>query len=179
MNQAFKRLTQLKIFPGTGWIRSVEVTRNKETGQAHPHFHCLILVPSGYFVGRKYIKATKWVELWQQCLRVDYPPIIDIKAVKGKSTDAEDMAAAVCETLKYSVKEDDLEVEADWLIELTNQLRGTRAVNVGGCLKGFMKPEAEDEDLINIADSEDAKLPESDISVYFGFKENIKRYKLK
>ena len=178
MNKAFKRLSERKTFPGVGWIRSLEVTRNRQTGQAHPHIHCLILVPSGYF-GKSYIKATKWVERWQQCLRVDYPPVIDIKAVKGKTSDADGMAAAVCETLKYTVKEEDLVVDADWLIELTYQLQGTRAVNIGGCLKKFMKPESENEDLVNIAETEDAKLPESDISVYFGWKENIKRYKLK
>jgi plasmid rolling circle replication initiator protein Rep len=177
INKAFVRLTQLKIFPGVGHIKALEVTRNPQTGQAHPHLHVLILVPSGYF-SKSYIKAAKWVELWQQCLRVDYPPVIDIKAVKGKSSDAEDMAIAICETLKYTVKEEDLVADADWLIELTKQLHKTRAVSVGGCLREFLKEEKEDDDLINIADSEDAKLPESDISVYFGWRENIKRYKL-
>lgn len=180
MNKAFKRLTELKIFPGTGWIRSVEVTRNPDTGQAHPHFHCLVLVPSGYFGGKSYIKAEKWAALWQKCLRISYLPIVNIKAVKGKTSDAEDMAAAVCETLKYSVKEEDLVIDdGNWLIELTKQLHKTRAVSVGGCLKDFLREESEDEDLINIADSEDAKLPESDISIYFGWRQTIKRYKLK
>ncbi len=178
LNQGFVRLSQLKEFPAVGWVKSVEVTRNPKTGQAHPHLHVLALVPSGYFGGKSYIKAARWVELWQQSLRVDYPPVIDIRAVKGKLGDAEDMAKAICETLKYTVKEEDLVADADWLIELTSQLHKTRAVSVGGCLREFLKEEKEDDDLINIADSEDAKLPESDISVYFGWRENIKRYKL-
>jgi hypothetical protein len=100
--------------------------------------------------------------------------------VKGKSSDAEDMAAAVCETLKYSVKEEDLVIDADWLIEITKQLHKTKAVSIGGCLRAFMKEESEeDDDLVNIADSEDAKLPESDISIYFGWREATKRYKMK
>ena len=177
MNKAFVRLTQRKIFPGAGWIKALEVTRNEDTGQAHPHFHVLILVPSGYF-GKSYIKKERWVELWQQCLRVNYPPVVDIRAVKPESSDADDMAKAVCETLKYSVKEEDLVADADWLIGITEQLHKTRSVSVGGCLREFLREEKEDEDLVNIADSEDAKLPESDISVYFGYRENIKRYKL-
>jgi plasmid rolling circle replication initiator protein Rep len=178
MTKAFVRLSKLKIFPGAGWIKSLEVTRNPKTGQAHPHFHVLMLVPSGYFGGKSYIKADKWAELWQQSLRSDYLPIVNIKAVKGKTANADGMAAAVCETLKYSVKEEDLIVDADWLIGITKQLHKTRAVSIGGCLREFLKEEKEDDDLINIEDSEDAKLPESDISVYFGWRETIKRYKL-
>ena len=47
MNKAWQRLTQRKVFPALGFLKSVEVTR-KDDGTAHPHFHCLMLVPAGY-----------------------------------------------------------------------------------------------------------------------------------
>ncbi len=180
MNKAFARLTQLKIFPGAGWIKSLEITRNPETGQAHPHFHVLILVPSGYFGGKSYIKQDQWRSLWQQSLRADYLPLVNIKAVKGKTPDQDGLAIAICETLKYSVKEEDLVVDAAWLIELTKQLKNTRAVSIGGCLREFLREEKEDDDWVNIDDDNDeSKESVSEIILSFGWHETSKRYKLK
>lgn len=62
MNKGFQRLVQLKAFPAEGWLRSTEVTRGRD-GSSHPHFHCLLLVPSSYF-GRKYVKQSEWVAMW-------------------------------------------------------------------------------------------------------------------
>jgi plasmid rolling circle replication initiator protein Rep len=179
MNEAFIRLSKLKIFPGVGWVKSVEVTRNSETGQAHPHFHVLILVPNSYFGGRNYIKHERWRELWHQSLRADYLPMVNVKAVKGKTPDQDGLVKAICETLKYSVKEEDLVVSPDWLIELTKQLHKTRAVSVGGCLREFLREEKEDDDLINIDDDDESKELMSDIILRFGWEEKKKRYKLK
>ena len=80
MNRAFQRLSQLKIFPAVGWLRSTEVTKGKN-GTAHPHFHCLLMVPASYF-GRGYIKQSEWVGMWRKSLRVDYNPVIDVQSVK-------------------------------------------------------------------------------------------------
>ena len=52
-------------------------------GNAHPHFHCLVLVPPSYFAGRAYMKKADWIELWCDCMRFDYKPVIDVKAVKS------------------------------------------------------------------------------------------------
>jgi plasmid rolling circle replication initiator protein Rep len=179
MNKAFVRLTQLKQFPAIGWIRSVEVTRNQETGQAHPHFHCLMLVPPSYF-GKAYIKHDQWRSLWQQCLRSDYLPVVNIKAVKPKKNkltdELDDIGQAIVEILKYSVKESDLVADENWLVELTKQLHKTRAISIGGVLKTFLKEEKEDEDLIHIEEKEDIEDIEDSIKIYFGWREAIKRY---
>ena len=193
MNKAFVRLSQLKIFPAVGWIKSLEVTRNAETGQAHPHFHCLLLVPASYF-GKAYIKQADWQMLWQQSLRIDYLPVVNIKAIKQVSGDRQgedrrvtqqseemlgnQLANAICETLKYSVKEEDLIADKDWLAELTLQLHKTKAVAVGGCLRQFLKDEAPNEDLVNI-DESNTDIAEDDLRLWFGWREAIKRYKLK
>lgn len=180
MNAAWVRLIQRKVFPALGFIKSLEVTR-KADGTAHPHFHCLMLVPAGYFT-RGYISHAKWQELWQSCLKTDYPPMIHIQAVKPKkgtlnvtgdgSKDA--MAHAVCETLKYSVKPDDLLAHPEWLGELTKQLQKTRSISIGGCLKEFFS-EDDPEDLIN-ADIEEDEKTEDESYLTFEWSNQIKRY---
>jgi plasmid rolling circle replication initiator protein Rep len=182
MNAAWKRMTERKIFPALGFIKSVEVTRGWD-GTAHPHFHCLMLVPASYFSGQKYITQAEWVTLWQSCLKVDYDPIVDVRAVKAKkgtlnatgdaSKDA--MAQAVCETLKYSVKPDDLLADPEWLGELTKQLQKTRAISIGGCLKDFFS-EDEPEDLIN-GDIEEEENTDDDAMISFDWISAIRRYK--
>ena len=182
MNAAWVRLIQRKIFPALGFIKSVEVTRGAD-GTAHPHFHCLMLVPASYFSGQKYITQADWVSLWQSCLKVDYTPVVDVRAVKAKkgtlkkSGDAskDAMARAVCETLKYSVKPTDLLADAKWLDELTKQLQKTRAISIGGCLKEFFS-EDEPEDLIN-GDIEEEENTEDDTILFFDWASAIRRYK--
>jgi len=182
MNKAFKRLSQLKAFPAIGWIKSLEVTRNADTGQAHPHFHCLMLVDSKYFGGRNYIKQEEWRSLWQRCLRVDYLPVVNVKAVKPKKNkitdELDDIGQAIVETLKYSVKEEDLVADEDWLVELTTQLHKTRAIAIGGVLKNFLKDESDNDDLIHIEEKEEEpEIEENKINIFFGWREVIKRYR--
>jgi plasmid rolling circle replication initiator protein Rep len=175
MNDAWKRLSERKGFPALGFVRSTEVTRAVD-GTAHPHFHCLMLVPSSYF-STGYIKQDRWRELWQQALRVDYLPVVNVKAVKprkevGEGVDA--LAVAVLETLKYGVKESDLLHDAEWLHELTKQLHKTRAISVGGVLRDFLKEE-EPEDLIHEEDSLEEER-NTEVDIWFGWREMVRRY---
>ena len=82
MNRAWQRLIELKCWPAMGFIRSTEITR-RPNGYAHPHFHVLMLVPASYF-GKKYIPQRSWIDLWQEALRVDYSPNVDIRVIKRK-----------------------------------------------------------------------------------------------
>jgi plasmid rolling circle replication initiator protein Rep len=182
MNAAWGRLTKRKEFPALGFIKSVEVTR-AVNGTAHPHFHCLMLVPAGYFT-RGYISHAKWQELWQGCLKTDYPPIVDVRVVKSKTTSSNDgldpsnnnaMAEAVCETLKYAVKPSDLLADPHWLDELTKQLQKTRTISIGGCLKEYFS-EDDPEDLINGQIEEEEKA-ETELFVTFDWSTIAKRYK--
>jgi plasmid rolling circle replication initiator protein Rep len=181
MNGAWSKLTRRKEFPALGFVKSVEVTRGVG-GTAHPHFHCLMFVPAGYFT-RGYISHAKWTSIWQSCLKTDYPPILDVRVVKSKTTtsnDAQDasnqaMAEAVCETLKYAVKPSDLLADPDWLGELTKQLQKTRAISIGGCLKEFFS-EDDPEDLINGEIQEEEK-SEDDCLLLFDWSTIVRRYK--
>jgi plasmid rolling circle replication initiator protein Rep len=173
MNKAFKRLTELKAFPAIGWLRSLEVTRGKD-GSAHPHFHCLLMVPSGYFSGQSYLKQAEWVALWRKCLRLDYDPVLDVQAIKKGSQPMQ----LVPELLKYCTKESDMTVDREWLLELTRQMHKLRAIATGGVLKEYLKAlEDEPEDLIHV-DGEEEIATDDDTHLYFGWKQKEKKYRL-
>jgi len=173
MNKAWKRLVQRKNFPAIGFVRSVEVTRGKQ-GDAHPHFHVLMLVPGSYF-GANYIKHEEWRKMWQSALQVDYLPMVNVQAIKPRPDHPPEkgIAIAICEVLKYGVKVSDLVADKEWLLEVTKQLHKTRAYSVGGVLKDFISDQ-EPEDLIGSEDADDS--PKEKIDMWFGWREMAKRY---
>lgn len=169
MNQSWKRLTVRKSFPAVGFVRSTEVTRG-EDGSAHPHFHALLLVRASYFKGKGYLKQTDWTEIWRQCCRLDYTPVVDVRAVK-------DLEGSAKEVLKYSVKPADLIADPHWLMELTKQLHKTRAVSVGGVLKDlFSDAEPTDDELIH-GDEPQTSLSTADPRFQANWQKEERRYK--
>lgn len=172
MNRAFKRLTELKAFPGEGWIKSVEITRGKDGQSAHPHIHCLMMVKSTFF-SSGYLSKKRWIELWQQCLRVDYKPILDVQAVKPHRSPV----ALLSEVLKYQTKESDLVSNPEWFLEYSEQVKKTRAVSVGGVLRDYFKAlEEEPEDLIGSEESNEKEPDEGHL--YFTWRRGEKCYRL-
>ncbi|MEG3882042.1 protein rep [Microcoleus sp. herbarium7] len=171
MNKGFKRMSELKVFPAEGYIKTTEVTRGKNPlGSAHPHFHALMIVKPSYF-GVNYLSQAKWVAMWQKSLRVDYKPILDVQALKPNDS----LVGLLAEVIKYSVKESDLTADREWFLELTKQLHRTKAIAVGGILREYMRElEAEPDDLIG-EDNED-EVDEGHL--YFGWKRKNKKYKL-
>jgi plasmid rolling circle replication initiator protein Rep len=171
MNKAFQRLSELKAFPAVGWLRSTEVTRGKD-GSAHPHFHCLLMVPASYF-GKNYLRQDEWVAMWKQSMRLDYAPILDVQAVKSGIQPT----SLVPELLKYCVKESDLVADREWFLELTRQLHKMRAIATGGVLKEYLKVlEDEPEDLIGKNEDDPSQFDEGHL--FFGWKHRDKKYKL-
>lgn len=156
MNRAWNRLILRPEFSAvTGWIRTTEVTRGAD-GSAHPHFHCLLMVSSSYFGGKYYVTQNRWRELWQSVMRLDYPPVVDIRTVKGNGGG---IHQAICETLKYSVKPTDMTDDPAWFIAYTKQTHKLRFLATGGLLKKILKtekPETNDDLLLtdNPADTE-------------------------
>lgn len=180
LNHAFSKLIKRKRWPAIGFLKSLEVTRNQKTNEAHPHLHVLILVPSSYFGGNGYIKQKDWVKIWQSCLKVDYEPSVDVKAVKPKDktlTEEEGTAKAIREVFKYSVKPDDLIADETWFLELTVQMKGLRTVDVGGELRDYIRAD-EPEDLLVSEDSDPSEATEADPHLTFGWQETRRRYKL-
>ena len=109
MSQAWKRLTKRKDYPALGFVRSLEVTPEKNLylnskgeksdkpkegfqlvrkgrpDYCHPHFHILLAVPPSYFNGRSYLSKNAWAALWQDAMRLDYKPVCDVRIVKEKA----------------------------------------------------------------------------------------------
>lgn len=194
MNGAWKRLSERKVFPALGYVKSMEVTRAKHD-YAHPHFHVLMMVSAGYFKGKGYIKQDEWTELWRKSARLDYTPIVHVEAVKpkkGSTGMADGLTDALCETLKYTVKPYDLTglskspdfkpsehpmTDQEWLIELTHQLHKTRAVSIGGVLREFMSDsEPDDSDLIH-GDESVEEFSENDPRFLAQWQKDEHRYK--
>lgn len=183
MNKSWQRLIKRKEFMGVvdGWIRTTEVTRptlpkkNKKdpavycpktkNTHAHPHFHVIMMVKPSYF-SHGYIKQKRWAELWGECLRVDYAPVVDVRTVKPKKkgqSDDDGMKSAIAETLKYAVKPDDIMHDnqdpkaREWFYELTRQSHKLRFVATGGALKNALKSDdaVTNDDLIVTGNDDD------------------------
>jgi plasmid rolling circle replication initiator protein Rep len=180
MAKAWVRLTQLRAWPARGWVRAVEITRSVKYRTAHPHYHCLLMVPPAYFQG-DYLKQDQWAELWRQCLRINYCPVVDIRAVKlALVPDSQrvnpmpkNMWAAVAEILKYAVKPSDMVRDHDWFLTLVDQVHHTRGVAIGGILKRYIK-EREKEDMKSEPGEEPAE--EDKEKLFFGWKQPVRKY---
>jgi hypothetical protein len=171
MSVAWKRFCLRPEFQVvSGWVRTTEVTKGANAS-AHPHYHCLLLVPPSYF-GRCYVTQARWAELWRSCARLDYSPIVDVRAVRG------DLTKAVQETLKYSVKPSDMQTDEQWFLEYTRQVHKMRFVATGGALKGVLKPEEEitDRDMVVLNQDEESQLEEGS-KLRFGWDRPVSRYR--
>lgn len=178
MNSAFKRLKMRKEFSRViGWIKTTEVTRG-DNGSAHPHFHTLMMVPPSWFK-HDYVKHERWVDLWRECLRVNYEPNVDIRTVKARiegQSLSEILQSSVAETLKYSIKPADMIIDPNWFLELTRQIFKRRFVATGGVLKNVLRVDEEsNQDLVLADDYSDAADDGSRLA--FVWKTKERRYK--
>ena len=115
LTSAWYRLFHRRSFDRAvkGWFRAIEVTYNQRQDTYHPHIHALLVVEDRYFMrgkGSIYITQNRWCEMWQQCLRVAYKPVVDVRSTytRGGQGSGKDMAAIV-EAAKYATK------DTDWL----------------------------------------------------------------
>jgi plasmid rolling circle replication initiator protein Rep len=167
MGKAWGRFIKRKEFSSVmGWVRTTEVTREKDDpkrgfkarlGYCHPHFHCLLMVPSSYFKGGAYVNQKEWGRAWQGSLRVEYEPRVDVRAVRRKTgTDSEKTVPhdGLVETLKYSVKPSDMTEAPEWFLALTEQTHRLRFIATGGLFKDVLKPEEKitEEEMIHLGD---------------------------
>ncbi len=169
MNKGWQRLTHLREWPALGFVRSTEVTAARD-GSAHPHFHTLMMVKPSYF-GKSYLTQKRWVELWQQSMRLDYAPMVDVRAVKNN-----DVRQIAPEVLKYAIKPEDMMQSSQWLEELTRQLCKLRFLATGGFLKDVLKEGDEtNEELVKLVAElqDDENLP----ALHFNWDRPIQHYR--
>lgn len=203
MNKSWCRLIKrIEFTKGVeGWIKTTEITRPKDirdkdktnkricpiTGNthAHPHFHIMLLVKPSYFA-KNYIKQDRWGELWGECLRADYVPIVDIRKVKSKNksdqTPDDAIKSAIMETLKYAVKPADLLGDGSmqsnsWFYELTRQCFKLRFIASGGVLKHALKSDKDitNDDLIN-TNQDEKDTDTDDRRIVFSYKKSVHKY---
>lgn len=154
-----------KVFRSTvcGSFRSLEVTRNHETGEFHPHFHVILAVRSDYFYGRNYMTQVQWSELWRSACDLAYDPIVHVQTVKGELREdgSADLGKAVAEVAKYAVKSSDyLAREPDERLEsvaaFLSALSGRKLVSLTGCFREagrlLVLDDMEDGDLVHVDD---------------------------
>ena len=172
MGKAWKRLIRKPEFQIVrGWVRGTEVTY-AANGEAHPHFHALLLVPPSYF-GKSYIKQSRWVELWQEAAKLNYLPSVDIRRVKT-------VESGLIEAIKaatYSTKPSELTNDAAWFHALHVQISGLRFLASGGVIKAVLGVQAEGE----AADIVEGAEPEGEESGkrVFGWNRPRRQYRLK
>lgn len=146
MSKAFQKLIRREewIRAVKGYIRAIEfVGDDTKEGEAHPHYHCLLMVEKSYFKSRNYLSQERWRELWSECY--GYPDLqVRIEKIKPKKkADGTVLPAIVCacyETIKYSMDLTDMnKLSDDDLKELMKQTRGIRQYNRGGLLKDLVE----------------------------------------
>jgi plasmid rolling circle replication initiator protein Rep len=179
MGRAWARLTELKIWPAIGWVRSLEITRGRDGG-AHPHYHTLLMVQPEYFRAG-YLKQREWADLWQRCLRIEYRPIVDVRVVNPDHRMLERQKVvvahiwgALAEVLKYSIKPSDMIHDHEWFLTLVDQVWKMRAVAIGGVLKKYLK----ERDKENLTSEPGEELSEKEAEqLFFGWKQQVRRYR--
>lgn len=187
MNAAWQRMIQRAGWPAKGFIRTTEITKGRD-GKPHPHFHCLLLVDPGYFAGHSYLSQAKWADMWKAALRADYTPVVHVTKVKAKSEKAKAaeasgdklaaLSAAVAETLKYSVKPEDMLTDGVFLFGITDQLHKLRFIASGGLLKDWLKETATDEEMVETGTESDDAEPQPDLpGMTFGWQPGERKYR--
>lgn len=160
MNKAFNEMTRTKAFNNAvlGYFKSIEILGDKTPkGQAHPHFHILLIVDSKYFSSRYYLNKVQWTEMWKKALKVDYTPVVDVRRIKSKNKDFSDIDSAIIETVKYAVKHTDLVKRCNTdFYYLYTQTKNLRFLSAGGILKEHLNLIKIDEDLINLKKENEA-----------------------
>jgi plasmid rolling circle replication initiator protein Rep len=166
MTKAFNRLIKYKAVSKNliGFMRATEVTVNDKDNSFHPHFHVLLMVKSSYFHGDYYLSQEDWTGYWKKAMQIDYKPIVNIKAIKGKTKDKDDVKGAVLETSKYPVKDSEyltnnLERDSFVVDHLETGLYRKRQIGYGLLFKEIRKKlqldDVEDGDLQNVGENED------------------------
>ena len=179
MNTAFKLMMKYKKVEKNmlGYLKATEVTVNKKDGSYNQHLHILVFVKSSYFkgTGDNYISQSELTEFWKKALKIDYTPIVNIKAVKAKATEKEKgVIGAVYETAKYPVKSidyliDNHEENLQRVDDLEKGLKRKRLISFGGIFKEIRKElqleDVENGNLIQTDTEEDEELTTGQVIV--------------
>jgi hypothetical protein len=162
IHKSVHRFVQRKFFPTDLWFRKTEVTFPPRYGQetdaarkendgppsgdilggrmAHAHIHMLLMVPGSYF-GRGYVKSLEWQQQWMTAAQLDYPPVVDVRAITTAASSrlaGNVNLAAALEVGKYITKSSDFRHLASDLPEVHYQLRCHRMIGVSAAMRKYI-----------------------------------------
>jgi plasmid rolling circle replication initiator protein Rep len=126
--------------PQEAW-EAAQLRWANETPWAHPHFHCLLMVPSSYFT-HGYVTQTEWQTQWAAAMRLDYAPVVDVR--KAYANHAGDnplkvISAAGVEAAKYLSKAQDILAMGENVCEFHRQIQNVRLRAVSAELGKFIR----------------------------------------
>lgn len=191
MTDGFRKLFKYKKVSKNmiGYLRATEVTVNDKDNSYHPHFHVLMMVKPTYFKNSdNYLNQEEWTNLWKKAMKLDYTPIVNVKAIRGKTKSKSDVTSAVLETSKYPVKDSDYltnNVERDSFVidDLETGLYRKRQIGYGLLFKEIRKKlhleDVEEGDLKNIGEDDEEELSESARIIYAKWNNERKNYFIK
>jgi len=172
MAHSWSKMLKLKEFANNssikGFFRSLEVSRSK-SGQAHPHYHCLICVSSSYFKSGYYLTFENYQRIWRDSLGIDYNPSVFVKLL-----DSGQVRFKVGEIAKYLTKVSDLIEDIEWTLRLSDHLFKVRRVSATGIFKDKLRGIKED-DLLHITDRDLEWLELESLRLY-EWQEKLKEY---
>lgn len=190
MTKAFNRLMKYKKVSKNiiGYLRATEVTTNEKDNSFHPHFHILLMVKPSYFnSSNNYLSQNDWSHFWKKAMKLEYEPIVDVRAVKPKKESPNNIKSAVLETSKYPVKDSDYltnDIKRDSFLvnHLETGLYRKRQVGYGLLFKEIRKKlqldDVEDGDLIKVS-SENDEVSEVANFIYAKWNTERKNYFIK
>lgn len=149
----------------TGYVRKLEVTYNSERfitrdmydrspsyfenrglkiddnnpnyDTYHPHFHVLMSVNKSYFnQGTQYIKQSKWLDMWRECMDDMSITQVDIRKVRSSEKSEN---GAILEVAKYSAKGNELYHSKDVFEIFYKALKGRQLITFNGLFKEYVK----------------------------------------
>jgi hypothetical protein len=145
LKHAFKRLRERGRKGYGEWSRvagavwSTEFTHSPEKGW-HPHLHMIVALDKGDRPIR-YGEGSQLRADWLAATGDSY--IVHSRQISGGAPSRggvpQDLAASLCEVLKYAVKFSDLDLAKNW--EAYQALRGKRLLQSSGCFFGLELPE--------------------------------------
>lgn len=185
MNSSIRRLIQYKKVSKhlIGYVRSSEITVNRDKYTFHEHVHILLMVKSSYFNSDSYLTNSDWSKLWKRARKLDYDPIINIQKIRARSRHGQSaLISSAKEVSKYQVKDSDYitnDRKSDLVVldELEKSLQGSRQLSFGGLLKKIRHEllfDQKEDDLINVGNDDDS----ADIieTVMYKWNSDIKNY---
>lgn len=101
----------------TAWVRSLEITYNRETNTFHAHLHALWFVHAPTYFKPKsktFITQPQLRAMWRKQMRLDYEPVVDIRPLRGVCSPLGEVGRkSLREVLKYTFKASDLLTKHD------------------------------------------------------------------